>query len=41
MIRSHDLPRNTYNLGPVTGIPEGKGRAFCVQGHQVAVFRDR
>lgn len=31
--------RNTWNLGPLSGIPEGRGREFCVQGHQVAVFR--
>ena len=41
MIRIHELPRNTCNLEPVTGIPEGKERAICVQVHQVAVFGDR
>ncbi len=31
---------NTWNLGPISGIPEGRAREFCVQGHQIAVFRD-
>jgi nitrite reductase (NADH) small subunit len=41
MVPSTELRRNTYNLGALSGIPEGKGRTFCVQGHQVAVFRDQ
>ena len=31
----------TYNLGPVDQIPVGEGRAFGVDGTQVAVFRLR
>lgn len=28
-------------LGPVEAVPVGEGRAFCVEGHVVAVFRQR
>ncbi|MEU0554347.1 Rieske (2Fe-2S) protein [Dactylosporangium sp. NPDC006015] len=31
----------SYRLGPVTDIPVGEGRAYAVDGHQVAVFRLR
>ncbi|MGI5182928.1 Rieske (2Fe-2S) protein [Dactylosporangium sp. CA-152071] len=31
----------SYHLGPVTDIPVGEGRAYAVDGHQVAVFRPR
>jgi nitrite reductase (NADH) small subunit len=31
----------TYNLGPADQIPPGEGRAFAVEGKQVAVFRLR
>lgn len=31
----------THRLGPVTEIPVGEGRAYAVDGHQVAVFRLR
>ncbi len=31
----------SYNLGPVDQIPFGEGRAFGVEGEQVAVFRLR
>lgn len=31
----------TYNLGPVDQIPLGEGRAFGIEGRQVAVFRLR
>jgi nitrite reductase/ring-hydroxylating ferredoxin subunit len=31
----------SHNLGPVTQIPFGEGRAFGVDGEQVAVFRLR
>jgi nitrite reductase (NADH) small subunit len=34
-------PSNTHNLGPVDQIPFGEGRAFGVDGDQVAVFRLR
>lgn len=30
-----------HRLGPVEGIPAGEGRAFAVDGTQVAVFRLR
>ena len=30
-----------YNLGPVAHVPFGEGRAFGVDGEQVAVFRLR
>ncbi|HEU5486245.1 MAG TPA: Rieske (2Fe-2S) protein [Microlunatus sp.] len=30
-----------HQLGPVTQIPHGEGRAFAVAGEQVAVFRLR
>ncbi|WP_164205294.1 Rieske (2Fe-2S) protein [[Micrococcus luteus] ATCC 49442] len=32
---------HTHNLGPVNQIPVGEGRAFGVDGEQVAVFRLR
>lgn len=32
---------HTHNLGPVDQIPFGEGRAFGVDGEQVAVFRVR
>ena len=41
MTPSRATDRNTWNLGPLSGIPVGRGREFCVQGHQVAVFRDQ
>jgi nitrite reductase/ring-hydroxylating ferredoxin subunit len=31
----------THRLGPVTDIPVGEGRAYAVDGHQIAVFRLR
>lgn len=31
----------TYNLGPLSQIPAGEGRAFAVAGEQVAVFHLR
>jgi nitrite reductase/ring-hydroxylating ferredoxin subunit len=31
----------THRLGPVDEIPVGEGRAYAVDGHQVAVFRLR
>jgi nitrite reductase/ring-hydroxylating ferredoxin subunit len=31
----------SHRLGPVTDIPVGEGRAYAVDGHQVAVFRLR
>lgn len=31
----------SHRLGPVTAIPVGEGRAFAVDGRQVAVFRLR
>ncbi|GAA3243491.1 Rieske (2Fe-2S) protein [Dactylosporangium siamense] len=31
----------THRLGPVEEIPVGEGRAYAVDGHQVAVFRLR
>ncbi|MGH3830856.1 MAG: Rieske (2Fe-2S) protein [Pseudonocardiaceae bacterium] len=30
-----------YRLGPIEQIPLGEGRAFAVEGEQVAVFRTR
>jgi nitrite reductase (NADH) small subunit len=33
--------RSGYRLGPVEQIPRGEGRAFAVDGEQVAVFRTR
>ena len=30
-----------HRLGPVTDIPVGEGRAYAVDGHQIAVFRLR
>jgi len=35
------LPQTAYALGPVEQIPYGEGRAFDVDGEQVAVFRLR
>ncbi|GAB3839673.1 Rieske (2Fe-2S) protein [Dactylosporangium cerinum] len=31
----------THRLGPLEEIPVGEGRAYAVDGHQVAVFRLR
>lgn len=31
----------THNLGPAARIPEGEGRTFVVDDHEIAVFRDR
>ena len=31
----------THRLGPISEIPVGEGRAYAVDGHQVAVFRLR
>ena len=32
---------SVHRLGPLTEIPVGEGRAYAVDGHQVAVFRTR
>lgn len=31
----------TYRLGPLADIPVGEGRAYAVDGDQIAVFRLR
>ncbi len=33
--------RQAFQLGPLDDIPVGEGRAYCVNGWQVAVFRLR
>ena len=36
------LPERTvYNLGPLSIIPPGEGKAFAICGREVAVFRTR
>jgi nitrite reductase (NADH) small subunit len=30
-----------HNLGPASRIPVGEGRAFCIEGEEIAIFRNR